>query len=393
MPPSASAIPAAAPRRARLRILTVSLGHHRGICRTYKPATVESDIANGNLLHNILHEEKIVTLGHDESLDERRELGIHAKGEPELVGHRVGADWDSVSLSHLPSAPLPRRPVQMVGVVKALDESSYHVGTAAGSEEEIGRLDEMSVAFTRYLEGKLSPANLNELRPRKILDLGCGSGAWAIQAAMQFPDAEVLAVDVVPLPERALPPNVRFERVDLEKELMNLGPATFDIVHSRLVLIHLSNADAVVKRAAQLVRPGGMLILADMDFGSSFETGGQAARRLLSDSMTVWNARGADLEFGRKISDSMSSSGLFPAGVNVHRVLVPLSGTGADDATNELGIALRKSWLKVADSLERMLKGDGYTELMAKEQEDELNQKDCKTVWDMYFCWGQRGSA
>ncbi|KAJ6552894.1 hypothetical protein B0H19DRAFT_1377657 [Mycena capillaripes] len=209
---------------------------------------------------------------------------------------------------------------------------------------------------------------------------------------MQFPDAEVLAVDVVPLPDRALPPNVRFEWVDLEKELVNLEPAAFDIVYSRQVLVHLSNADAVVKRSAKLVNPGGMLILADVDFGSMFETGGEGTRRFLSHFMRVWNARGADLEFGRKIADSMSSSGLFPGGVNVHRILMPLSGTGAaDDATNELGIALRKSWLKAAASLGKTLRGHGFTELMAKEQEDELNQKDCKTVWNMYFCWGQRG--
>ncbi|KAF7378397.1 S-adenosyl-L-methionine-dependent methyltransferase [Mycena sanguinolenta] len=281
-------------------------------------------------------------------------------------------------------------PAQMVDSVKDTDESPYLVGIATGSEE-IGRLDEMSVAFTRYLEGKLCPAHLDGLHPRKILDLGCGTGAWAIQAAMQFPDAEVLAVDVVPLPDRALPPNVRFERVDLEKELMNLEPEAFDIVYSRQVLVHLSNADAVVKRFAQLVKPTGILILADVDFGSMFETGGEATRRFLSHFMTVWNARGADVEFGRKIAESMSSSGLFPAGVNVHRILMPLNGTGADDATNELGIALRKSWLTAADSLGKTLTRDGFTEFMAKEQEAELNQKDCKTVWNMYFCWGQRG--
>jgi hypothetical protein len=71
------------------------------------------------------------------------------------------------------------------------------------------------------------------------------------------------------------------------------------------------------------------LILADVDFGSMFETGGEGIRRFLSHFMEVWYARGADLEFGRKIADSMRSSGLFPAGVNVHRILMPLSGTGA----------------------------------------------------------------
>jgi chemotaxis methyl-accepting protein methylase len=39
--------------------------------------------------------------------------------------------------------------------------------------------------------------------------------------------------------QSALPPNVRFEWVDLEEESMNLEPATFDIVYSRQVLVHV----------------------------------------------------------------------------------------------------------------------------------------------------------
>ncbi|KAJ7244835.1 S-adenosyl-L-methionine-dependent methyltransferase [Mycena rebaudengoi] len=76
------------------------------------------------------------------------------------------------------------------------------------------------------------------MNPRRIIDLGCGSGAWAIQAALQFPDAQVIGLDMSPHPDRQLPRNMSFQLGDLTKEL-NLEPNSFDIVHASLVMCHV----------------------------------------------------------------------------------------------------------------------------------------------------------
>ncbi|KAF5330892.1 hypothetical protein D9619_005637 [Psilocybe cf. subviscida] len=39
---------------------------------------------------------------------------------------------------------------------------------------------------------------------RRVLDLGTGSGAWAIDIADEFPRAEVLAVDLAPIQPRSV---------------------------------------------------------------------------------------------------------------------------------------------------------------------------------------------
>ena len=48
--------------------------------------------------------------------------------------------------------------------------------------------------------------------PRTVLDLGTGSGVWAVEIAQEFAAAdEVVGVDIVPVSPFNYPPNCRFE--------------------------------------------------------------------------------------------------------------------------------------------------------------------------------------
>lgn len=74
----------------------------------------------------------------------------------------------------------------------------------------MGRNDLQHCKFGLLLGDKLHLAPINE-HPQKILDMGTGSGIWAIDMADKYPTAEVIGVDTAPVQPTLLPPNLIFE--------------------------------------------------------------------------------------------------------------------------------------------------------------------------------------
>ncbi|KAJ7648755.1 S-adenosyl-L-methionine-dependent methyltransferase [Mycena polygramma] len=265
---------------------------------------------------------------------------------------------------------------------------SYVMPAVSESEGEVRRLDGLHRALTRYFGGKLSLAPIADVRPRKILELGSGSGAWAIHAATEFPEAEVIAVDLSPLPNRKLPANITFKLADVSKDL-DFEKETFDIVHGRFVMFHVAYAEAAIKRVAALVKPGGILILEETDLTSMVRTGGPAVRLQTEKIIPVFEARHSDTEIGRKLAGIMKSTGYFPD-VHVRKAAAPLSGNGIDEALNELGLEFRRSTLQGTDAIKGRALPNTPDEEMIKVFKEELESKDCEVEMDLYFCWARR---
>ena len=104
-----------------------------------------------------------------------------------------------------------------------------------------------------------------------VLDVGCGAGDVSLlAAAFVGSGGSVLGIDQSPdsvalARERAKAAgldNVRFEVGQLE-ELRQDGP--FDALVGRLVLLYLKEPAAVLRRLADLVRPGGLVVFQEME--------------------------------------------------------------------------------------------------------------------------------
>jgi len=93
------------------------------------------------------------------------------------------------------------------------------------------------------------------------------------------------------------------------------GP--FDLVHARLVLVHLPERDEVVDTLVRSLRPGGWLVLEDADpalqpLACIDERGPDEvlANKMRAGFRVLLAARGADLAFGRTLPARMRAGGL-----------------------------------------------------------------------------------
>ena len=108
--------------------------------------------------------------------------------------------------------------------------------------------------------------------PRRILDLGSGTGTGALALARRFEGADVIAVDLsAPMlgrlrgkaRELGVDGRVRAVQADLDAGWPATGPV--DLVWAANSLHHMADPDRVLAQAFAALRPGGLLAVAEMD--------------------------------------------------------------------------------------------------------------------------------
>ncbi|KAI0065278.1 S-adenosyl-L-methionine-dependent methyltransferase [Artomyces pyxidatus] len=228
-----------------------------------------------------------------------------------------------------------------------MKEKSYALPN--DSEDEWERLNDLHDGVTRYLGGKLTLAPLPEM-PGRILELGAGSGAWAIQVARKFPRSEVIAADLaVALPPVALPPNLRFLQMDIT-EPFPFKFESFDIVHARFVMIHIPHIEHHLQRIISLIKPGGLLLVEDIDLCCKMQGGAWAVEECFARMIKSCVDKGQEPHIGRKLEQLLRESQIFSE-VNTRYTMIPLNpGVDPDLSLGALSNCLLETFTKILDT-------------------------------------------
>ncbi|KAL0074890.1 S-adenosyl-L-methionine-dependent methyltransferase [Phycomyces blakesleeanus] len=97
----------------------------------------------------------------------------------------------------------------------------------------------------------------------QILDIGCGSGAWAMDTATEYPTASFIAIDRAAIfPTSIHPANVAFECLDIA-DVLPYKDNHFDFVHLGSLAFALQSSQwaKVLKEAYRVTKPGGCIQL------------------------------------------------------------------------------------------------------------------------------------
>ncbi|BCS01895.1 class I SAM-dependent methyltransferase [Aspergillus luchuensis] len=122
-------------------------------------------------------------------------------------------------------------------------------------EEEQDRLTLMHHAFKLLLGGDLYRAPIGE--PQRILDIGTGTGIWALEMAEDFPNAEIVGTDLSPIQPKWAPPNCSFLVDDAECDWAYIGNEPFDYIHARSLGGSIADWGQLLRQAYENVKPGG----------------------------------------------------------------------------------------------------------------------------------------
>jgi SAM-dependent methyltransferase len=182
-------------------------------------------------------------------------------------------------------------------------------------------------ASIRYLAG------LGVTGGWRCLEIGCGAGGVALWLAGQVGGTgQVVATD---LDTRFLDghgqDSLEVRRHDILADPLEEG--WFDLAHARAVLEHIPGPQRALDRVISAVRPGGWVLIEDVDFGGAMATAlaryirpGQhraLAERIYQAVEAVFAGAGADAGLGPRLTGMLAEAGLDNVRAEAHTQVVP----------------------------------------------------------------------
>ncbi|KIK96226.1 hypothetical protein PAXRUDRAFT_826169 [Paxillus rubicundulus Ve08.2h10] len=264
-------------------------------------------------------------------------------------------------------------------------------------EEEVRRSELQHKMLQFLFGGKNYVGPVKErLAPRegqercRVLDLGTGGGFWAIDLADEFPEAEVIGVDLAPIQPREVPENCFFELCDLDQWYLPYPSGHFDVVHARFMHTGIENYPRFLREIARMLRPGGVVILIEPD--SEPIADGKTATELTRSGQpsgmrgwfALWEAyrqclrdKGIDVTVPPELSTLVAATGDFE-GIGSQTGNIPIGFWPKDPVALSIGQLAWMNYDLMLPALKPLFLSTGMKEWEAKKLIEEAHQ-------DLYY--------
>lgn len=208
----------------------------------------------------------------------------------------------------------------------------------SNDEEANQHLDIGHTLYTKTFGDRLFLAPIGP-NPAQILDLGTGTGIWAIDVADAYPSAIVTGTDLSPTQPSLVPPNVRFEIDDMEAE-WTFHENHFDLIHIRGLHGSIENWPALYAQCMRCLKPGGYL--EQSEYSAQFTSDDNTLPE--DGGIAAWNAIGPEchrvLKRELQVLDGMRQHMVDAGfdGVTEHRFKWPVGSWAKDPWLKHLGL-------------------------------------------------------
>ncbi|KAG4026103.1 hypothetical protein MFRU_045g00480 [Monilinia fructicola] len=264
-------------------------------------------------------------------------------------------------------------------------------------DDEQDRMDLLHHVFNLVLEGKLYLAPIEN--PQRVLDVGTGTGIWAIDFADQYPSSHVVGCDLSPIQPGWIPPNLEFEVDDVEDTWRY--SQKFDFIHIRSLGGSIASWPHLLDQAFNNLNEGGYIELVDFEYhGYSDDGTGD-----LAPSFQKWQAGldeasklfGRELNVAMKFKDWLNEAG-FEAVVERHWRL-PMAPWARDRRNKEIGLYMQQNMLDatVAYGMAHFTRILGWSpeeyQVLAAGVRNEFKDSRVHNWCNMYIVWGRKPTS
>jgi SAM-dependent methyltransferase len=269
---------------------------------------------------------------------------------------------------------------------------TYHAFSAhrdyllPNDEPERDRMDMQFWAIIEVLGNRYFHAPIAD-NPQDIIDIGTGTGIWAIEVAELYPNAAIIGTDLSPIQPTWVPPNVTFELHDCLQYPWEFSHQ-FDLIHTQLLNgVAIKDWPEFYAECLRNLKTGGWVESHEVDLMVHSDDDSIPKNSAVIRWLNLWD-EGAGRGFrmtGEELSDTMKRVGFVD--VVVKKIKLPIgvwdttnlnAGMLSLTATTEHmeGISTKVFMEKLGMTEEQM---KSYTEPAAR----EWRSKDFHSYWDL----------
>ncbi|KPA40777.1 methyltransferase [Fusarium langsethiae] len=266
-------------------------------------------------------------------------------------------------------------------------------------EAENERLDLQHNLFLLTLDDMLglAPPNEPDSKAKHVLDIGTGTGIWAIDYADEHPEAQVIGVDLSPIQPAFVPPNLTFMIEDIEDD-WNYSHS-FDYIHSRFMSSALASWTDFLTKCYKYT-PCGYMEIQEADLNIQSDDGTLKPDNVMLRSLRLLTE--ASVKFGRPyqdippLADLMTKVGFVDVVVKQFRW--PMNGWPEDKKDKLLG---EWCYINMASGLEAftmapLTRAHGWTPeevtLFLIDQRKAMADKNTHGYWPIYSIYGRKAA-